>query len=483
MKKTVVGLILLAFLLQTCRDDDPVNTGNVQFTFSASSLGNAGGKTSSDLTDGAVLVISISKSNGDPIHTLQELTLLKFGDQFISSPLALPQGNYAITDFLVANADHEVLYATPKEDSPLASLVEHPLPIAFGVSENEITNLEVQVVSVNAHLAEEFGYVSFSINIVPTEAFKLSVFIPGENSTLEFSEAQAYILQGEDTIAAQYLSPTVNSILLDAPLTDSFTLVLIAPSYKKYSRTFTIDEFNIETQGNDYPLTVTLTPALTFTMTLMGTAVSDFDFLLSPALYYPGDAALNIDWGDGISEEVQYDSDGYGTGLAHTYSTPGGTFFISVSGDLELMERLNLSYSNISDISLRYLPELKEFAMSAAGTPPTVDLSHNPKLVWVNFLITQSLTSLDISNNTSIKQLMLLCNNDFTTESVDLVIHNILRNARDFGVTDGVLTIQMCTDSGANEPYFIGPPSSIGMEELRELRDTYGWLIYPQIDF
>lgn len=479
MKKTVVGLILLSFLLQTCRDEDPVNTGNVQFAFSASSLGNAGGRNL-DLTDGAVLIISISKSNGDPVYTLKELPLLKLGDQFVSSPVALPLGNYTITDFLVANADREVRYATPKEDSPLASLVDHPLPIVFSVSENEITHLEVEVVSVNAHQPEEFGYVSFSIHVVPTEVFKLSVFIPGETGTFEFSGAHAYILHDGDTIYDQYLSPSVNGILLDTNLGDSFTLVLIEPSYKKYSRNFTIDELNTETQGYGQPLTVMLTPAFTFTVLARSQESLDFAFELAPR--NPSiSGTLNVDWGDGVSEEVlvDYYNNPY---LNHTYAT-GGPRFVSVSGDLDVMESVNLSYFYITDISLRYLPELKDFALSAAHTPPTVDFSHNKKLEFVNFLIVKTIMSLDITNNTSLKTLMLLCSNDFSVESLDLVIHNLLRNARDYGVTNGVLTIQMCNESGANEEFFIGPPSPTAMEELRELRDTYGWLIYPQVDF
>src|SRR6187399_2704910 len=140
MKKSVfaVSLILLCLFLQTCREDESLSKGNVQFAFNVSALDNSGGRSLSELPDGSTLLISVLNDNGS-VLSMEEFSILKFGDQYVSEPIPLVQGDdYMVFDFFIRSGN-EILYATPYEDSPLAPLVEHPLPVAFSVTENEIT--------------------------------------------------------------------------------------------------------------------------------------------------------------------------------------------------------------------------------------------------------------------------------------------------------------------------------------------------------
>src|SRR5688572_16642823 len=112
MKKIflLTGLILSMVLFQTCREEEPgiaANTGKVQFAFRASALDPSGGRALSELPDGAILFISLKHlygpdyPDGVPMNdVLIEVTLLKFGEEFISEPFPLHPEEYKVTDFV-----------------------------------------------------------------------------------------------------------------------------------------------------------------------------------------------------------------------------------------------------------------------------------------------------------------------------------------------------------------------------------------------
>ncbi len=127
------------------------------------------------------------------------MQLLKVGSKYITEPIALHAGDYAITDFMLVDADNEVLFATPQAGSPLAGAVSHPLPYSFTVSADVASTLDVEVIAVGELDPEDFGYASFGIQVNNVNAFKLSVFIPGDNG-LDLTDAQAFIMSGYDTL-------------------------------------------------------------------------------------------------------------------------------------------------------------------------------------------------------------------------------------------------------------------------------------------
>src|SRR5689334_12770334 len=133
MKKClyVLAFAISAFALNQCKEEEVPAMRNVKFAFNAAAV--TGGGRVADLPDGASLWISVEHANGSAVHTLKKLSILKFGDQYVSEPLAMPEGNFNITDFLITDASNEVRFAIPKEGSALASLVQDPLPVSFTV--------------------------------------------------------------------------------------------------------------------------------------------------------------------------------------------------------------------------------------------------------------------------------------------------------------------------------------------------------------
>lgn len=467
MKKSF--LIMLAFLgvtIQTCRDEESVTLGKIQFTFHASSL-NPGGRVKSSLPDGSLLFVSIERSNGEVLYAMKELALLKFGEQYMSEPLALPHGEYFITDLIITDASHTVIYATPKNDSPLATLVEHPLPISFSVNESDVTDLSVEVIATDAHLPAEFGYASFGILVVPTEVFQLAVFIPNEQSFI-LTSAQAFILHDEDTLYRASLPAATSSIAFATSPDEFYTLVLIKESYGKYSRTFRVNDLKDELNGT--PLSVMLQPALTFTALANRTDHPQSRLFELRLDINPSAAeSVTIDWGDGTIEEYHT-----GTSLqSHQYAAKG-PYFVSVYGELQAIEEFSVYYccNDIGEISLRFVPELKRLAMVLCKTPSTIDVSHNLKLESIE-LSESSVVSLDVSNNIHLKYFDIAFNPNFSTESLTEIIHDLYQHAVTHNNTNGYFTFF------SGQGGMIGPPSDTALEELRILRDDYHWTLNP----
>src|SRR5688572_1281465 len=139
MKYLKISLLIfiVSATLQMCREEDErITPGKVQFSFNAKSNGNANGRTQDDFPAGSYLLVSMENSSGVEIFNKERMDLLTMGDGYISHPVELNPGSYEVTEFLVVSPYNEVLYATPKAGSPLASLVEHPLPISFSVENN-----------------------------------------------------------------------------------------------------------------------------------------------------------------------------------------------------------------------------------------------------------------------------------------------------------------------------------------------------------
>jgi hypothetical protein len=463
MKKNywLLYFILVAAFVSACSDEQqPAKPGNVRFTINPTA--DAGGRISASLPEGASLYVSIQEAGGGDVYTLEHVTLLKLGDEYISEPLALQPGNYALTDFLIVNAADEVVYATPKEGSDMASWVDDPLPMAFGVSDNAITGLSVQVVSTSAYPATAFGYLTFQVGIVPGTSFRLAVFKPTSTGFV-FTQAQAYILDGVDTVHRQHLGEGPAAILFDGDLTKTYTLVVIQASYKKYTETFVLQDLLSSLAGG--PHTVWLEPAFTFRL-----LEQDVQFILEGPI-----DTLYLNWGDGTAEEVITQQTPENRPFHH-YVNPG-SHFVSISGvTLNKVERVAFAYADggTSEMSVEYLTGLKHFVATFAITPSTIDFSHNPALESLNIAISD-IVELDLSHNPNVRSVVMFGILDFSVPSLNALIHHLYTTAVQYNHRHGGFVAHSFPVSTA----FIGPPSPEAMDELRILRDTYDWEIDP----
>ena len=163
---------------QSSRD---IRTGKVGFSLMGDEL-NTGLKSvnfdDSTSTTQLSLLISVADADSNLILDKKIIPLYVFGNQYISEKIELNEGYYFLTEFMVVNSSGEVVYAAPKRGSELDYLVSHPLPVDFKVIPGTESNLEVEVIAVNDYTPDQFGYVSFSIQVVTPLVFYACVYDP-----------------------------------------------------------------------------------------------------------------------------------------------------------------------------------------------------------------------------------------------------------------------------------------------------------------
>ena len=173
----VSALLLFAGCERQASQD--IQTGKVGFSVMGDEL-NVSLKSASfdDTTTNSrlSLLISVADADSNLIIDKKILPLYIFGNQFISEKIELNEGYYFLTEFMVVNSEGEVVYAAPRSGSELAYLVNRPLPIGFKIIPGSESNLKVEVVPVNNQNPDQFGYLSFGIQIVKPLVFYAYVF-------------------------------------------------------------------------------------------------------------------------------------------------------------------------------------------------------------------------------------------------------------------------------------------------------------------
>ncbi|MBT1686983.1 hypothetical protein [Dawidia soli] len=459
-----VMLSVLTVLVSGCHDEaqGPAVPGNVRFTIDARAVGEAShGRVGAVLPAGASVYVTIADAGGHEVYTMKQIALLTLGEDYVSEPLPLPPGTYTLTDFLVTDAVGTTLYATPKEGSPLAAWVADPLPASFSVTADAVTGQDVQVLATGEHSADEFGYVTFRVNVAPFPYFRLSVFAYDSSHTPVFSPVRASILDGADTVYKQTLPAGTNAIAFVGDPSRTYTLSLTQPSYRQHTQTFVLGELLEALDGA--PLSVTLTPALTFTA--YGTYFYTF------RLTGNGED-LTIDWGDGVVEPMT--SSIFGS-FVHYYTDDHLLHFVSIYGDLESISALE-SYGNgpTTEISLVNLPNLLIFAAAETRSPVYVDFRHNPRISLISFPHSD-IRSFDLPEDARLSLVDLVGNAGTSEASLNAAIQAAYRGQMTYGY-EGFLYLSTMPE-GAGE--FVGPVTEESLAMLRELRDLHGWLVWP----
>jgi|ERR1035437_724123 uncharacterized protein (TIGR02145 family) len=200
----------------------------------------------------ASIVITIADSKGKVVIESKKIVLFNMNGSYISESLSLVIGNYNITKFLVLNNSDSVIYATPLKGSNLAYLVTTPLPIAFNISKNNVTEVVPEVLSVESLAPEDFGYYSFSFDVVKTFDFLVTIMVYNFNiKNWELTTANIVIRAADSTIA---YSGTLADITNQITLCDnsiSYTLQVSKVGYQIYSAIFTADELKLYFKSED----------------------------------------------------------------------------------------------------------------------------------------------------------------------------------------------------------------------------------------
>jgi hypothetical protein len=236
---TIKWLVVILAIFFSCSEtsDEIEQIGQVQFTV-VSKNETSSGRVDAGMTPESLQITVIKESSfGDNIS--KRIGLNSFGNTYVSEPLSLPTGAYSLTEFMVLDKDDNVIYITPKEGSSLAYLVDLPLPlIMFTVSENGITKVTPEVLSVNISVPEDFGYSSFSFSEVEILNFLLSVFILDDIEGWVLTGADIEVLAENQVIYDGQLLAQVNHVMVRDSYSQ-YTIHVTKPGYLDYQKTFT----------------------------------------------------------------------------------------------------------------------------------------------------------------------------------------------------------------------------------------------------
>ena len=401
----VILLALVALSVWRCADDQPENAAPQKVQFTVHTVepfkSNNGRTLDAYLPSGTKLLISVEKDNGEPALDQERVELFKVGDGYVSGPIALMPGTYSVTDFMLVLGD-SVLYLTPKAGSPRAGEVSHPLPYSFTVSSDALLTLDAEVIHAEGSSPEEFGYTAFNIGINGTRGpiFQIAAFAAGD-SGVTLTEADAYIMNGLDTLDHLALEPKTNTWSFDLDTTADYTLVVGRHGTMRYSRPFNYTKLKEELDGK--PLNVTLTPAVTFTVTYQQ-GVGEGLLFYSQLFCGPDEEKYGhayVDWGDNTGiQDYLIGGKFYPGSMEHTYAQ-NGTYFISIKGDLDMF----LNFSIMTDVT--------EMDLSALSGMASFDLVHAHSLRYLRLSRTAKIQHLSLQNSA------------FTTGGISAVIDDL----------------------------------------------------------
>lgn len=483
--KTIVnflGLLSLALFLITCQqEEEPIESGHIQFQLDQFLDPHSSGRIASSLPAGSSLLISISDNSDNAVLTFERIEILTLGTSSVSTPIRLSPGSYKLVDFLVVNKSNEVLYATPKGGSPLAKLVSRPLPFSFSVWKERVTNVTTQVVRAEESTAEDFGYASFHIDIAAFPEFRLAVLAP-VHGNMTLVDADVSLVHGTETIYSKHLPGLrINEVIFKGDQSETYTLMVKKDGYKISSQTFVLSELRATLQGN--PLEVVLTPALTFEIVYGGSEYPETTYINFEMNGADGKKVV-INWGDGTADSIVLTtSDFWNTPTTfyyHTYQNPGdfkaSKSFISVSGDIEAVQLLRFGWDiSLHSISLQHLSELTHLGIHFQGNIQAVDVSENHALQLLGVSYHTALQTVMLGDNPELLNLYL-SELPLSTAAIDQVIDRLHASIQNHPRRDGIFDLYNYNN---DDFVFIGPPTSTRIEKLQSMENDYGWSVSP----
>ena len=449
--------LLAFFVLQSCSQEEPIapTTQTVQFTFALDANHTAA------LPAGSEVVLTITTPSGSPVLIDHPVGIEAVDDGFITEPIKLAPSQYMLTQFMVVHGD-AALYVTPKAASEFSKDVSTPLSYALSLDDDTIVPL--QVVETRNETAEKFGYRTFTLK--KSTQWKIMVFTR-EDGQLTASAAWSYLIATGIAYGAQ-LEPGMNTLPFNGDPQQTYRLVVQKAGYVTYSADFVYND--IRGNGNK-PFKIILDRVPdenTFTIT-PPKAEGEFTFELG----LKGSGSLNIDWGDGTIETINFAPDPSSPVAdasyiqpSHQYGLPNSheAFQVSVSGDLDQIFSLETISVYASDIDLRNLSGLKTVTLYGLPINGLLDLSSNSQLQSLTLEATYA-WEIRLPESHEINDVRLSDLDGILSQAVvDMFIENIYNNAIAKNITSGTMTILLPV-----------PLSTESAQKVQELVDNYGW--------
>lgn len=216
----ISGLLLsVAFLaiLTSCEKEEmtEVAMGKLELSIAVGEDLKSALTDSNDITTYHVL-LSVVNSLGELILDDELIPLYRFGNQFISEKIEIKSGRHQLVKFMVLDPYGQVVYASPLEGSPFAYLVNDPLPMAFSILPGENTMISPEVLAVRNSDPGDFGYASFSVQVVQPLPFYIMAVIddPMLMAPIVITDATLSVTSPDGWSYRFYLEARVNRIVI-----------------------------------------------------------------------------------------------------------------------------------------------------------------------------------------------------------------------------------------------------------------------------
>jgi hypothetical protein len=166
----VIVIMLAAAGFTACEKSIPEGKGTAEFSLLLPSQLKSGTISDTD-TVSYQLLISVEDMKGNAVFTDKLIPVYSFGTGFTSEKVEINAGEYKLTKFMVINPAGAVIYASPLAGSPLAYLTSRPLPFAFNIFPDKVTQVVPEVLEVGDQTPDKFGYLSFGIRVIKPLSF------------------------------------------------------------------------------------------------------------------------------------------------------------------------------------------------------------------------------------------------------------------------------------------------------------------------
>ena len=187
MKRFIIYAVACLFFACEEQEADPQANAKYPITLGFASNDNSSSRTEESKQVDAV-TISIKDSDGNTVHSMTRMDLIAIGSGYVTRELELSPGSYTVEDFIVVNKEDVALYITPKKGSKTEKLVSTPLPYSFRVVPGDTNGVVLDVISAELGDATDFGYATFSFNVIPNLNAGLVAYFPFNANALDHSE-------------------------------------------------------------------------------------------------------------------------------------------------------------------------------------------------------------------------------------------------------------------------------------------------------
>jgi hypothetical protein len=242
--KLLLGSVILLLIGFTACEKETIKNGDasspVEFKLSINE-NNLKSAKSDEITNVKSAIVTIANNQGTLIYEQEEIELTNFNGSFISNKLLLEVGDYTLTEFLILDNNGNVAYASPKENSELASLVNDPLAINFSVEINQTTTVTPEVLSISDFEPADFGYVEFGFKYIKTFNFVVGIYTIDNSQTPTASNANITVTANNKTYIDKEIEGILNILTINDGL-ESYSIVVEKTGYKTFCKAYTLEQ-------------------------------------------------------------------------------------------------------------------------------------------------------------------------------------------------------------------------------------------------